>query len=371
MPTSEAKHVLQLLHGALLLPAFLPDATLGVVRAVDAGDLATCDVQAIVMNTFHLMQRPGSSTIKALGGLHAMAGWRRPIVTDSGGFQAYSLVHENPHYGRMTDDGIIFRPQGASREFSLTPEKAIQLQLSYGADVAICLDDCTHADEPLAAQDLAVTRTIAWARRCKAEFLRQVKERRLAVEECPLLFAVIQGGRVPELRRRCAEALLEIGFDGFGYGGWPLDAENNLLLDIITYTRELVPPELPMHALGIGHPANIAACAAIGYGIFDSSMPTRDARRGRLYAFTDEAVVPSWHERRWLDFTYINDEKHVKARGPVSLRCDCPTCRHYSLGYLHHLFKIGDALFLRLATLHNLRFMMQLMEKLRAASDDR
>jgi len=370
MPTSEAGHTLRLPRGDLQLPAFLPDATLGVVRAVDAGDLEACGVPALVMNTFHLMQRPGSSTIKALGGLHAMSGWQRPIVTDSGGFQAYSLVHQNSKYGRLTENGIVFRPEGAVREFSLTPEKAIQLQLSYGADVAICLDDCTHADAPLAEQELAITRTIAWARRCKAEFLHLVEERRLAAEERPLLFAVIQGGRVPALRQRCAEALLEIGFDGFGYGGWPLDVENNLLLDIITYTRELVPPELPMHALGIGHPANIVTCAGVGYRIFDSSMPTRDARHGRLYTFTDEAAGPNWRERRWLAFAYINDEKHVKARGPVSPQCDCSTCLRYSLGYLHHLFKIGDALFLRLATLHNLRFITQLMEKLRATHDD-
>src|SRR5262249_10589159 len=155
---SEAGHTLRLPHGELQLPAFLPDATLGVVRAVDAGDLEACGVPALVMNTFHLMQRPGSSTIKALGGLHAMSGWQRPIVTDSGGFQAYSLVHQNSKYGRMIDNGIVFRPEGAVREFSLTPEKAIQLQLSYGADIAICLDDCTHVDAPLAEQELAITR---------------------------------------------------------------------------------------------------------------------------------------------------------------------------------------------------------------------
>ena len=360
----EATRALRLPHGELPLPAFLPDATQGVVRAVDAVDLEACGIPAVVMNTFHLMQRPGSSTIKSLGGLHALSGWQRPIITDSGGFQAYSLIHQNPKFGRMSDDGIVFRPEGSAREFNLTPEKCVQLQLAYDSDVVICLDDCTHADAPLADQELAVERTIAWARRCKREFRRLLDERRLSNDERPLLFGVIQGGRVPELRKRCAEALLEIGFDGFGYGGWPLDAQNNLLLDTITYTRELVPPALPMHALGIGHPANIVACAQIGYGIFDSSMPTRDARHARLYTFTDEATAPDWRGRRWLAFLYVGDEKHVKSRQPISSSCDCLTCRRYSLGYLHHLFKIGDTLFYRLATIHNLRFMTQLMEKL-------
>jgi queuine tRNA-ribosyltransferase len=363
---TEGTRTLRLPHGEIALPAFLPDATQGVVRAVDACDLEKCGVQAVVMNTFHLMQRPGSSTVKALGGLHRMAGWERPIITDSGGFQAYSLIHQNAKFGRLTDDGIIFRPEGADRDFTLTPEKAIQLQLSYDTDVAICLDDCTHADAPEHEQALAVERTVAWAKRCKAEFERLLGERKRTNGERPLLFAVIQGGRSPELRRRCAEEVLAIGFDGFGYGGWPLDAQNNLLLDIITLTRELVPAELPMHALGIGHPANVVACARIGYDIFDSAMPTRDARHGRLYTFTGEAGAPDWQDWRWLGFVYAGDEKHVKAKGPVSSVCDGLCCRRYSLGYLHHLFKVGDTLYPRLATLHNLRFMSQLMEKLQS-----
>lgn len=365
----ESQRTLRLPHGELTFPVFLPDATQGVVRAVDASDLASGGIQAVVMNTFHLMQRPGSWTIKALGGLHAMAGWQRPIVTDSGGFQAYSLIRQNPRFGRMSDAGITFRPEGSAREFSLTPEKCVQLQLAYDTDIVICLDDCTHADAPLAEQELAVARTVAWARRCKSEFLRLVEERHLSPEHRPLLFGVIQGGRVPELRRRCAEALLEIGFDGFGYGGWPLDASNALLLDIITYTRELVPRQLPMHALGIGHPANVVACAKVGYGMFDSSMPTRDARHARLYTFTDAPVGVDWSARDWLTFIYVGDEKHIKSRAPVCAECDCHLCQHYSLGYLHHLFKVGNSLFFRLATIHNLRFMTRLTEQLRARQE--
>src|SRR5512142_916016 len=171
------KQVLHLMHGDLPLPAFLPDATQGVVRAVDAQDLEQCGTQAVVMNTFHLMQRPGSTTVQALGGLHRMAGWPHPIVTDSGGFQAYSLIRQNPKYGSLNNQGIIFRPEGSDKKMQLTPEKTIQLQLSYGSDVVVCLDDCTNADDPLETQQESVRRTMAWARRCKDEFEGLVEQK--------------------------------------------------------------------------------------------------------------------------------------------------------------------------------------------------
>src|SRR6266581_7446729 len=185
---------LQLPHGQIHMPVFMPDATLGVVRSVDATDLIGCEIQAVVMNTFHLMQHPGSSTIQALGGLHKMSAWQRPIITDSGGFQAYSLIQQNPKNGHMTKNGITFQPNGTARKFQLTPEKTIQLQLSYGADIVICLDECTHVDAPLKVQELSVKRTIDWARRCNNEFQRLVLQKRISPEHQPRLFAVIQGG---------------------------------------------------------------------------------------------------------------------------------------------------------------------------------
>src|SRR6266436_6324427 len=192
---------LYLPHGQLSLPAFLPDATLGVVRSVDSVDLEQCGIEAVVMNTFHLMQHPGSSTIAALSGLHRMSGWPRPILTDSVGFQAYSLIRQNHRFGSMNDKGITFQPEGSERKFHLTPEKSVQLQIAYGADIVICLDDCTHVDDPLDEQRRSVARTIAWARRCRAEFDRQFAQRRLAPEARPLLFGVVQGGNEQELRQ--------------------------------------------------------------------------------------------------------------------------------------------------------------------------
>jgi queuine tRNA-ribosyltransferase len=354
---------LELPRGRLQLPVFLPDATRGVVRAMDSADLLRCGVQGLQMNVFHLMQKPGSSTIKALGGLHKLLGWRRPIVTDSGGFQVYSLVRQNPKYGQLTEKGMLFRPDG-SRRINLTPEKSIQLQVGYGADVVICLDDCTHADEPPLAQLEAVERTIKWARRCKAEFERQVEQRQLAPDVTPLLLAVVQGGSDRDLRRRCAAELLEIGFDGFGLGGWPLDSAGNLLVETIAYVRELIPSGVPMHALGIGQPASVVACARMGYDLFDSTMPTRDARHGRLYAFTSDPASNRLLGD-WYTYLYIADSQYIRADSPISPYCDCLCCADYSLAYLHHLFKINDPSFYRLATAHNLRFMMQLMARLR------
>ncbi len=355
---------LRLSHGPVHMPAFLPDGTRGVVHGLDAQDLVACRVQALQMNVFHLLQRPGTTTIQALGGLHRMCGWERPIVTDSGGFQAYSLIRQSSGAGHLDRKGILFRPEGSGRKILLTPEKSIQLQMRYGADVLICLDDCTHPDAPAEEQRASVARTIQWAHRCKEEYRRLVEARRLREEERPLLFAVIQGGTLHELRRYCAEALLEMGFDGFGFGGWPLDRQGNLLVEILAYTRELVPESYPMHALGIGHPRNLVTCARLGYGLFDSVLPTRDARRGRLYAFTRPPRTIR-EEDDWFTCHYIADARYRKSDAPISPFCDCLACTAYSLGYLHHLFKLDDCLYVRLATMHNLRFMTRLTEALR------
>ena len=356
---------LALPRGRVDLPAFLPDATHGLVRTVDSQDLEGVGVQAVEMNVFHLMQRPGSSTIKSLGGLHRAFAWDHPILTDSGGFQAYSLIRQNPRLGSLTDRGLVFRPEGSSRKIILTPEKSVQLQMSYGADVVVCLDDCTHADAPYETQREAVRRTIRWARRCRETF-DALQASRGNGDSRPLILGVIQGGNERDLRLECTEALLEIGFDGYGLGGWPLDSEGNLLVGVIAYMRQLVPPAYPMHALGVGHPEHVLACAKIGYAIFDSSMPTRDARHGRLTVMEGKDDAPNPFDGDWWHYVYIQDERHVRDGRPLSGTCDCHACRHYSRGFLHHLFKLGDGLYYRLATIHNLRFMTRLMARIRA-----
>ena len=348
-------------HGRLHYPVYLPDATYGMVRAAAAEDLEAAGVEGVVMNTFHLMQKPGSLVVQSLGGMHKMSGWNRPIITDSGGFQAFSLIRENESFGKMNSDGFIFYPEGSKRKVQFTPEKTVQLQLSYGTDIVICLDQCTHVDDDFAEQERSVSRTIEWAKRCRKEFDRLVRQKKYDGIP-PKLFGVVQGGGSLPLRKRCADALLEIGFDGFGFGGWPLDSDGNLLYDILAYTREIIPREYPIHALGIGHPENVARCFDLGYEIFDCAMPTRDARHGRLYSFNPETADFSG---KWLKYLYISDEKHIRSDVPIQAGCDCPTCRRYSLGYLRHLFKMNDALYLRLATVHNVRVLTRLCEVLR------
>ncbi len=362
----ETPRVLNLNSGTLKLPQYLPDATFGQVRNLSAEQTAASGMEAVVMNTFHLMQKPGASTVKSLGGLHKMSGWNKTIFTDSGGFQAYSLIRQNARYGSMTDNGIVFIPEDSKRKYQLTPEKCIQLQVSFGSNVVFCLDDCTHIDDPLEEQEKSVARTISWAMRCRDEFDRLFDEKGTPEEEQPKLFAAVQGGQSEALRRKCAEALLEIGFDGYGYGGWPLDADNNLVEDMLVLLRTLIPNNYVIHALGIGHPPYIARCIALGYGIFDSAMPTRDARHGRLYRFNETITQGKLvHNDQWFGYVYINDKRHFKSSQPLEEDCACPTCQQYSLGYLRHLFKLNDGLYYQLATLHNLHFMARLMCLLR------
>jgi len=349
---------------SLELPVFMPDATYGYVRSLISSDLREVGLPILMMNAFHLMQKPGSSLISTLGGLHKMAAWPGLIMTDSGGFQAYSLIRQNAKFGNLTEKGIVFYPEGSSRKLLLTPEKSIQLQMGYGSDILICLDDCTNVTASRVEQVASVNRTLAWATRAKESYQAQLKSRKLSDEERPLLFAVIQGGAELDLRRRCAEGLLEIGFDGFGFGGWPLDEDSNLITDILEFTRSLIPREFPIHALGIGHPVGIVTSFRLGYEMFDCALPTRDARHGRLYTWS-EAHPTLTEDGSWLKFRYTNTEENFHDAGPISPDCDCECCRDYSMGYLFHLYRMRDTAYMRLATKHNLRFMTRLIERLK------
>jgi queuine tRNA-ribosyltransferase len=222
-------------------------------------------------------------------------------------------------------------------------------------------------DDPLSEQAASVRRTIDWASRCRSEFNRLIESKGIPDHRRPLLYAVVQGGGSFELRRQCAEALLEIGFDGFGFGGWPLDQQGHLLVDMLAYTREIIPSRYTLHALGIAHPINIWKCVNLGYDLFDGALPTRDARHGRLYTFaTNPAeIISADSPTDWFRFIYILDKQHIKDTSPISPYCSCPVCQKYSMGYLQHLFKIGDGLAARLATIHNLCFMAELTALLR------
>ncbi|MCL2841713.1 MAG: tRNA guanosine(34) transglycosylase Tgt [Defluviitaleaceae bacterium] len=347
---------LKLPHGTVKLPAFFPDGTRGVVRCVDTADLKAAGVKGIVMNTYHLMTKPGATTVKAMGGLNKFCNWNAPIITDSGGFQVFSLLRENSSMGEIRPNEIIFRRDG--KKTVLSPEKCIQSQLSYGSDVIMALDYCTHSDDPYERQALSVDTTIRWGRKCMDTFNK--RENKSTAQ----LFGIIQGGNDKGLRKECADALIQMGYKSFGFGGWPLDSEGRLTEDILAYTAELMPDDGIKYAMGIGRPENIVACVRMGFNLFDCVIPTREARHNRLYVF-DEA----FEKREDIDLStkfyryhYILDDEHRRDSRPISTLCDCHTCQNYSRGYLRHLASIGDSLANRLATIHNLRFYTMLME---------
>ena len=363
MCTQQANAELPTLHGGLCLPAFLPDATRGVVRCLDSSDLRGCGVQGFVVSTFD--HRPGGDVLSAAGGIHAFAGWSGPVLSDSGGFQIYSLLRSSPHLGSITKKGFYYRLQRDEGKKLLTPEKSIRKQLAMGADIVVCLDQCTHPDAGADEQRAAVERTVAWARRCREEFDRLSAGK----ADRPRLFAVIQGGADAALRRECAARLLEIGFDGYGFGGWPVD-EAGRLEEMVPLVAELVPAGLPKWAFGIGKPEHVVSCAGLGYDLFDCALPTRDARHRRLYVFRAAPAAASL-AGEFYEHLYIQDDKYIRDAAPVEASCDCLCCRQYSRAYLRHLFRIGDALAARLATIHNLRFYTRLMPRLRRRGAER
>jgi queuine tRNA-ribosyltransferase len=361
------KSKIETAHGPLRLPAYFPDATRGVVRSVDSRDLERCGVPGLVVNTLHLSRSPGAGLIKAAGGIHRFMRWDRPIASDSGGFQLMSMIRANPRYGTISKRGIHFVDLDRGNERTLfTPEKSIRIQFDLGTDLMVCLDDCPSPEASPEENAASVDRTIAWARRCRAEFDRLLEMRGKPGSVRPLLFAVIQGGYDQVQRERCANELLPLGFDGFGFGGWPLRPDGALAEDILAFTASLVPGDAPKFALGVGKPENIVRGYQLGWRIFDCVLPTRDARHGRLYVFN--APQPDVFAGDFYHFVYVGDKKHKRQRQPIAPGCDCHTCQNFSLGYLHHLFDVGDPLAMRLATIHNLRFYTQLLDLLNPQS---
>jgi queuine tRNA-ribosyltransferase len=352
-------------RGTLPVPTFLPDATRAGVRGVTSDDLRGVGVEGLVVNAFHLLRRPGARVIQAAGGVHRFMDWERPVLSDSGGFQVWSLIRQDPARGLIRDNEVIFREPSTGERWNLTPERIVQLQLQLGSDVIVCLDDCTDAEAPASEQERSVERTLRWARRCREELDRQLAQRADGTDP-PRIFAVVQGGSVEALRRRCATELAEIGFDGYGFGGWPFDADGSLLAEPLGWVAESLPEGAPKHALGIGRPDHVVTAFTLGYSVFDCALPTRDARHGRLYAFDAD-----WNDRlprpgdRFYRAIRIHDPGHRVDHGPIEPGCDCPACSRYSVAYLHHLFKVGDLSAERLATLHNLRFYVRLFALLR------
>lgn len=349
----------------VLMPIFCPDATRGVLRAVDSEDIANTGIEGLIINTYHLLVAPGTKAIESAGGINNYMNWPGLTISDSGGFQVYSLIHRKSGLGKITDNGVTFKLDGTTHH--LTPESCIQAQFSIGADIMICLDDC--ADQSLSEPEMikSVDRTVAWAKRCRREFDQQVKKRNLTNSTRPLLFAVVQGGNYIAQRQRCAEELMNIGFDGFGFGGWPMSGQGQLNSDALRAVVEFTKNSKYHYALGVGDPKSCVDCAAMGYNIFDCVLPSRDARHGRLYVWKEDPVQVDL-SNDFYGYLRIDKAEFSDDQKALSSHCDCYTCKNYSRAYLRHLFKINDTLGYRLTTIHNLRFYTQLFGRLQTKS---
>ncbi|OGM29188.1 hypothetical protein A2801_02360 [Candidatus Woesebacteria bacterium RIFCSPHIGHO2_01_FULL_41_10] len=346
-------------HGKLALPAFFPDATRAVVRAVDSTDISQTKTPGVLVNTLHLLSEVGEPTIKAYGSVHKFMNWNGHSISDSGGFQVYSLAKAKGQKAAISNEGVTFTLEG--KKFLLTPELSIAYQFTLGTDIMVVLDDFTAPEDTPEMALKTVERTLHWAKRSKEEYKKQLRHYRQSVS--PKLIAVVQGGAFPEARLACIQGLLKIGFDGFGYGGWPISEDGTFDYKTAELIAKNTPSNYLLYGLGIGKPDDIVGCVKLGYTLFDCVLPTRDGRHGRLYVYNADSIEAiDVTQSGFYSYIALPKEKYRSTKEPVSNACDCYTCTNFSLGYLNHLFKIKDTLAYRLATIHNLRFYSILME---------
>lgn len=349
-------------HGNLQIPFFMPDATRGLVKQLDSEELILAGVESLVVNTYHLWLQPGTEVIKEAGGIHKFIKWDRPILSDSGGFQVFSLIHSDPKRGEVRDDKVVFKSpiDGAHLEF--TPEMSIQIQFELGVDMMVCLDDCPPNDaSPDDIQD-SVRRTLDWAQRCKDEYNKQIKERGITNKERPLLFSVIQGGGDLKLRKYCAQQLINIGFDGYGFGALPTDSQGKFNDELLKKVAALIPDEALKFALGVGNPGDIVKCNRWGWDMFDCVIPTREGRHGKLFYRRGSNTLAT---NRFYNSLNISNARFKNEHSPINPNSQLELLRNYSLAYLHHLFRLKDPLGSRLASLNNLEFYNTLMRELK------
>ncbi|MDQ2069336.1 tRNA guanosine(34) transglycosylase Tgt [Natronospira bacteriovora] len=326
-------------RGEIDTPAFMPVGTYGTVKAMLPEELSELGAQIILGNTFHLMLRPGTEVIRRHGDLHDFMNWQGPILTDSGGFQVFSLAERR----KITEAGVEFAsPVDGSRVF-LGPEESMQVQRELGSDIVMIFDECTPFPATRQAAQSSMELSLRWARRSKEAH----------GDNPSALFGIVQGGMYGDLRQRSLEGLLEIGFDGYAIGGLSVGEtkpERDAVLDTLD---PLLPGDRPRYLMGVGTPEDLVECVRRGIDMFDCVMPTRNARTGFL--FTHEGIVK------------IRNARHREDTGPLDPHCDCYTCTHYSRAYLRHLDKCGEVLSARLNTIHNLHYYQRLMRKMREA----
>lgn len=346
------------------LPIFLPDATRGVVKALDSRDLESVGIKGVMVNTYHLITSPGLDVIKKAGGIKKFMNFNGLVSSDSGGWQLYSLIHRNSNKGKITNEGISFTVGGGKKEI-ITPEEIVRSQFDIGSDIITILDDFTPPDANRKRVRESVDRTTLWAQRSKKEFEKICKKRKLTKKNQPKIMAVIQGGWDKKERAKSAEELLEIGFDGFGLGGYIVDKRGKLDYDLAGYIARLIPDGYFRFALGLGRPMDVVKCFYLGWQIFDCTLPTRDGRNERMYVFSkNPKSKKDLLREKTHQFFYIGRGKYANDKKPISSNCDCPICKNYTRGYLQHLFRIKDISAMRLGSLHNLRTYARITEML-------
>jgi len=344
------------------LPIFFPDATRAVLKTLDSADIESTKTPGILVNTFHLNNFPGTSVIKEHQGVRNFMSWGGGVISDSGGFQVMSLAKSalQTKKSPVTDEGVNFKIPGTSKKILFTPKTSIDFQMTLKTDMVVVLDDFTDLDASPAKERETVERTILWAKECKKIF------NKIKTDKRPYLLGVVQGGYNIKLRKECTQRLVEIGFDGLGYGGWPQNIDKSFNFEIPKIISQNCPDNYFLYGLGVGKPQDIVGMVKMGWNIFDCVLPTRDARHKRLYTFNADSIdnidvlSPNFY-----NFYTPDKEVHSHDMTPVSTACDCLLCTRYHRSYLRHLFQIGDMTAGRLATIHNLRFYSILMEKLR------
>lgn len=331
-------------------PIFLPDATKGAIKFLTTQQLKDTGIQGIVVNTLHLLINLGIEKLNSHKGIKKLMNWEGYVLSDSGGFQIYSLLHSKKWKGSINEDGVIFKDPRSGEEYSLSPESSIDIQLAIGSDVLVCLDDCRFSDISRGEAEVSVERTLRWAERCKIHFDKRKKERE---HKDKILSAVIQGAGYLDLREICSKELVGMGFDGYNFGGYVIDSKGKLVVDELQAVAKFLPKSKFRYVMGVGKPQDILECFNFGYTVFDTVLVTRNARHGTLYSFDEEEYI-----------LRIGNAQYAQSPLPIDSTCDCEACKNYSRGYIHYLLKIKEPTGYTLATIHNLRFYQRLIDSL-------
>jgi len=335
---------IQMRRGEIRTPAFMPVGTAATVKAMKPESVRATGADIILGNTYHLMLRPGAERVAKLGGLHRFMNWERPILTDSGGYQVMSLSDLR----KLTEEGVEFRSHLDGSKHMLTPERSMEIQRLLGSDIVMAFDECPRADQPRDVIASSMELSMRWAKRSRDAFDAGGEH-----AEGAALFGIQQGALEEDLRRQSAEALTEIGFDGYAIGGLAVGEGQEAMFATLDFAPGQLPDDRPRYLMGVGKPDDLVGAVERGVDMFDCVLPTRSGRNGQ--AFT------------WNGPLNLRNARHAEDTGPLDERCTCPTCAHYSRAYLHHLQKSGEILGAMLVTEHNLSFYQQLMQAMRDA----